>query len=62
MRLIDDYLFVTTSLEKARAFLDMMDQGHPEYGCFIAKDKTMTNFDYGFELSNRVDPKLKGED
>ncbi|KAG2017771.1 hypothetical protein CC2G_007253 [Coprinopsis cinerea AmutBmut pab1-1] len=56
MRLIDDYLFITTSLKKAKAFLEMMNNGHPEYGCFISKDKTLTNFDYGTDVMNVVDP------
>jgi telomerase reverse transcriptase len=45
LRLIDDYLFVTTDLEKARKFLEVMKTGHPDYGCFISQDKTLTNFD-----------------
>ncbi|KAJ3515494.1 hypothetical protein NLJ89_g1720 [Agrocybe chaxingu] len=55
LRLIDDYLYVTTSLEKARGFLDVMNKGHPEYGCFISQDKTLTNFSYG-DLLNVIDP------
>ncbi|CAA7267063.1 unnamed protein product [Cyclocybe aegerita] len=55
LRLIDDYLYVTTSLEKARGFLDVMNKGHPEYGCFISQDKTLTNFPYG-DLLNVIDP------
>lgn len=75
-RLIDDYLFITTSLPKARDFLDMMNRGmnnsvscfsnlrwrctwikgHPEYGCFISKDKTLTNFDYNAEIMNVTEP------
>ena len=23
-----------------------MNKGHPEYGCFIAREKTLTNFDH----------------
>ncbi|CAL1716650.1 unnamed protein product [Somion occarium] len=45
LRLIDDYLFVTTSSGRARKFLRTMQEGHPEYGCFIARDKTLTNFE-----------------
>ncbi|KDR78994.1 hypothetical protein GALMADRAFT_244716 [Galerina marginata CBS 339.88] len=33
----------------------MMKKGHPEYGCFIAQDKTLTNFDYGENVLNVVD-------
>ncbi|KIK45334.1 hypothetical protein CY34DRAFT_78154, partial [Suillus luteus UH-Slu-Lm8-n1] len=37
---------VTTSLEKAKQFLDVMCEGHPEYGCIISKQKTLTNFEH----------------
>lgn len=52
LRLIDDYFFVTTTLQKAKSFLDVMVKGHPEYGCMISKEKTVTNFDYGAEIMN----------
>ncbi|PPQ76237.1 hypothetical protein CVT26_008145, partial [Gymnopilus dilepis] len=29
---------------------------HPEYGCFIAQDKTLTNFEHGDNVLNVVDP------
>ncbi|KAF9300418.1 hypothetical protein BGZ74_007921 [Mortierella antarctica] len=45
LRLADDFLFVSRSKEKASAFLNVMAQGHPEYGCFINQHKTLTNFD-----------------
>ncbi|KAF7292779.1 Telomerase reverse transcriptase [Mycena indigotica] len=45
IRQTDDYLFVSTDKAKARGFLDTMNKGHPEYGCFISADKTVTNFD-----------------
>ncbi|KAG5342247.1 hypothetical protein C0989_004091 [Termitomyces sp. Mn162] len=57
LRLIDDYLFITTSRTKAIQFLAMMSQGHPEYGCFISKDKTLTNFDYEAQILNVVEAK-----
>ena len=76
MRLIDDWLLVTTDLAKASRFYDMMSEGtynrllyesaiamhspgHPEYGCFISKDKTLMNFDHP-ELASIVDPRSKG--
>ncbi|KAF7424166.1 hypothetical protein PC9H_009469 [Pleurotus ostreatus] len=56
LRMVDDYLFVTTSLTKARKFLTMMLEGHPEYGCFISKEKTLINFDHGQMVMNVVAP------
>lgn len=38
-----------------------MNQGHPEYGCFIGKDKTLTNVDYDAQVMNLVDPLAKSE-
>ncbi|PIL35516.1 hypothetical protein GSI_02244 [Ganoderma sinense ZZ0214-1] len=58
IRLIDDWLLITTSLVKANRFYDMVSQGHPEYGCFISKDKSLLNFDHP-ELANIVDPRSK---
>jgi hypothetical protein len=54
VRLIDDYMLVTTDLDKARGFFDVMSRGHPEYGCFIAREKTMANFDHRSELLDIV--------
>lgn len=34
--------------------------GHPEYGCFISKEKTLTNFDYDYEVLNVTGPKQQG--
>ncbi|KDQ59314.1 hypothetical protein JAAARDRAFT_109214, partial [Jaapia argillacea MUCL 33604] len=47
---------VTTNPSTARRFLDMMNQGHPEYGCFITKEKTMTNFNYDAQIMNVTSP------
>ncbi|KIJ13438.1 hypothetical protein PAXINDRAFT_81072, partial [Paxillus involutus ATCC 200175] len=48
-----------TSLQKARSFLDVMSKGHPEYGCMISKEKTMTNFDYDSQIMNVTQPGQK---
>uniref|UniRef100_V5EU89 Telomerase reverse transcriptase n=1 Tax=Kalmanozyma brasiliensis (strain GHG001) TaxID=1365824 RepID=V5EU89_KALBG len=45
MRYTDDFLLITTSRRTARRFYTSMRTGHPEYGCFIAPDKTLCNFD-----------------
>lgn len=60
LRCIDDYLYVTTSLEKAKHFLDIMNKGHPEYGCIISKGKTMSNFEHeSVEAANITEPTQK---
>jgi hypothetical protein len=37
-------------------FFDVAFSGHPEYGCFISQEKTLTNFDHDDQLLNVVDP------
>ncbi|KAF7797313.1 hypothetical protein EIP86_008508 [Pleurotus ostreatoroseus] len=59
LRLVDDYLLVTTNRKRARLFYDVMNKGHPEYGCFISQDKTLTNFDDG-DMFNVIDPSQRG--
>ncbi len=44
LRIIDDFLFITTDLAKAKRFLVRMRRGHSEYGCHIAPEKTVVNF------------------
>lgn len=56
---MDDYLFVTTCPRKAKAFLDTMTAGHPEYGCMISEEKTLTNFDYDTQIMNVIPPGQK---
>ncbi|KAJ3554494.1 hypothetical protein NM688_g3081 [Phlebia brevispora] len=59
LRLVDDYLLVTTDRGRARKFYDVMVAGHPDYGCFISQDKTLTNFDDG-DMFNVIDPSQGG--
>jgi len=34
----------------------MMNRGHPEYGCLISKEKTLTNFDHDAQIMNVTEP------
>ncbi|KAJ3289397.1 hypothetical protein HK104_007493 [Borealophlyctis nickersoniae] len=45
LRLVDDFLYITTKRQNAVSFLENMNKGHPSHGCFINLDKTLTNFD-----------------
>lgn len=45
LRLIDDFLLITTDKVKASDFVGVMQQGVPEYGVTISPDKTLVNFD-----------------
>ncbi|XP_064614609.1 telomerase reverse transcriptase-like [Liolophura sinensis] len=44
MRMVDDWLFVTPVKGRALSFLKTMNQGIPEYNCYINTEKTLTNF------------------
>ncbi|XP_021912651.1 telomerase reverse transcriptase isoform X2 [Carica papaya] len=49
LRLIDDYLFVSTSKEQAAAFFCRLQQGFGEYNCYMNREKFCVNFDIGFK-------------
>ncbi|KAL1727287.1 hypothetical protein EV714DRAFT_217590 [Schizophyllum commune] len=35
--------------------------GHPDYGCFIAREKTLTNFDYDEQVMNVIPSGQRGD-
>lgn len=45
LRLIDDFLLVTTDVSKARAFIQTMHAGVPDFGVTVNPAKTVANFD-----------------
>ncbi|KAK6538129.1 hypothetical protein TWF694_011011 [Orbilia ellipsospora] len=49
MRLIDDFLFVTTNREHAKRFSDAMHAGFPDYGVVVKLEKSLVNFEAEFE-------------
>lgn len=56
LRLIDDFLLVTTSKRKARKFVEVMHRGVPEYGVAVSPGKSLVNF--GLVVDGVVVPKL----
>lgn len=44
MRWVDDFLYVTNVEEAAVKFLETLEKGIPEYGCFANSEKTKINF------------------
>ncbi|KAK1782090.1 Telomerase ribonucleoprotein complex RNA binding domain-containing protein [Copromyces sp. CBS 386.78] len=63
MRLIDDFLLITTNQKKATRFVEVMHRGFPEYGVRVSPNKSLVNFDVAVAAvdgSGRVVPKLKG--
>ncbi|KAK6357467.1 hypothetical protein TWF718_001777 [Orbilia javanica] len=49
MRLIDDFLFITTNRDHAKRFSDAMHNGFPEYGVVINPEKSLVNFEVDFK-------------
>lgn len=45
LRLIDDFLLITTNPAHAKQFLQIMHNGLPAYGVRVNPDKTLINFD-----------------
>ncbi|EFQ29316.1 telomerase reverse transcriptase [Colletotrichum graminicola M1.001] len=45
LRLIDDFLLITTDQSKACEFVEVMHGGLPEYGVIVSPEKTLVNFD-----------------
>lgn len=45
LRLIDDFLLITTDKTKATKFVSVMQTGVPEYGVTVIPAKTLVNFD-----------------
>ncbi|XP_073010846.1 telomerase reverse transcriptase isoform X5 [Typha latifolia] len=45
VRLIDDFLFITTSKKQATSFLNRMRRGFRDYNCFMNNSKYGVNFD-----------------
>lgn len=45
LRLIDDFLLITTDKNTATEFVRVMQQGMPKYGVTVSSGKTLVNFD-----------------
>ena len=44
LRLVDDWLLITTDAAAARAFMRNLSSGHPEFGCSVSAGKSSANF------------------
>lgn len=58
VRLIDDFLLITTDPAAARRFLDVMSSGNAKYGITVQASKSLTNFDAS--VNGRKIPRLHG--
>ena len=45
MRLVDDFILVTSSSSVARQFYHLMTEGIEEFQCYINTNKTVKNFE-----------------
>ena len=60
LRLIDDFLFITTDRSHAEQFFQIMHQGHPEYGASVSINKSLSNFEVtvnGRKINRIIDTK-----
>lgn len=57
LRLIDDFLLITTDKTKATRFVTVMQRGVPEYGVTVSASKTLVNFDMPSEMDGAPVPK-----
>jgi telomerase reverse transcriptase len=57
LRLIDDFLLITTSRSKAIRFVEIMQGGIADYGVTVNPAKTLVNFD--MSISGRPVPRLE---
>jgi len=56
LRLIDDFLLVTTDKKQASRFLQIMHDGNPQYGICIKPEKSLVNF--GVKINGDIVPEL----
>ena len=56
LRLIDDFLLITTDVRKASRFVETMHRGVPEYGVAVNPQKTLVNFE--LEVDGQPVPKI----
>ncbi|KAK8087976.1 hypothetical protein PG997_002937 [Apiospora hydei] len=54
LRLIDDFLLITTDRSKAARFVETMHRGVPEYGVQVNPAKTLVNFDLETSGGNTI--------
>jgi telomerase reverse transcriptase len=45
LRYVDDFIYISLHQDLVARFVKEMYAGHPEYGCFINKPKSLVNFD-----------------
>lgn len=51
LRNIDDYLILSTDIRPVKYFIEKIQNNFPEYGVYVNKQKTKTNFPHDFEMN-----------
>ncbi|KAL6709686.1 Telomerase reverse transcriptase [Coniothyrium glycines] len=54
LRLLDDFLLITTNYSRAERFVHVMHRGHADYGVVIRSSKSLANFDVCTENGDRI--------
>ena len=54
LRLLDDFLLITSRREHAERFLKVMHEGHPEYGVVVKAEKSLASFDVSLGNTHRI--------
>jgi telomerase reverse transcriptase len=54
LRLLDDFLLISTNKEHAQRFVRVMHSGHPEYGVVVKPAKSLANFDVVTDDGRRI--------
>jgi telomerase reverse transcriptase len=54
LRLLDDFLLISTKEEHAQRFVRVMHRGHPEYGVVVKPAKSLANFDVITDDGRRI--------
>ncbi|KAL5722755.1 RNA-directed DNA polymerase [Ranunculus cassubicifolius] len=62
LRFIDDFLFISTSLEQATSFFTRLQRGFRDYSCSINEAKSCTNFDVSHLSTRSLNKVYTGDD
>ncbi|XP_058075516.1 telomerase reverse transcriptase [Magnolia sinica] len=62
LRLIDDFLFISTSKKQATSFLSMLQRGFGDYNCWMNDGKFHMNFDPEYQSEILPNTMYTGED
>ena len=54
LRLLDDFLLISTNRESATRFVRVMHRGHPAYGVVVTPEKSLANFDVTTEDGGQI--------